>query len=466
MIKNRFLFFALGVIFLPSIVFAQSIGGTKTGTEAAAVASTATTGQANAEYQSTCVSAAEPIVCTNAATALSTATTACKASAITGAAGSLSSGATGSTGSSVSTLGSVGTLAGPLIACQQIMCDASSTEKNTCSTTCTTGCTTSYGCECDDPYTSETACPLLNTCNTSCSNDLSSDSTVNCSNLPSTSSTSATPYNTCITSLKSKAKLLQTKCRKLCESTAMQASSSIVLASTIVSGLGGLQSTITGGNNNGGGSGNTYTPPSTTPPPAVDNTPTPYVSGGGGAACASSDAKCNCLSVAGATWDGKKCNESGSSTPKGLTASNLGTGTSASGTGAADSDGSGSASGTGIAGSYGANVDASINAAGNNANGKNPSGTGAGTGAGSANGGTGSRAGGTGVDNDESGSDLSANGASGSGIAGQKANLFDLISKIYTGKYNEKELGLFASKSDKDKGSSTKKVTRDRSKVK
>lgn len=411
--------------------------------------------QSKAEYASTCTAAKEPIECINTESSLQTATTACKAAAATNIAGSLTS-----TGSNSSTVGSLGSLAGSAIACNNVKCDVSKTEKNTCyqqcmntcqteKTTCDAGCTgpppTMAACKagCTTEYT---------TCTGQCASAQSEDSGYDPSIIPSEKT-----YNSCITSNKTQASTLQKRCRSLCKSTAMQDSSAFTQASTIVSMLTGLKDNINSSTGNTGNTPNTTTPnnQNTTNYPSNYNSTTNDNTGTGDTCAGKTGdalAKCNCTALGGTWSDKTRCTEDASTTDSYGSGSDT---NSPSGTGGNNSSkfskltgASLSPSGSGL-GVTGTSID------------KNASNT---TGSGS----SGLKSGevnNTGLSSDVmSGSSDGTNGLediidnSYPDIVAKDEKIFDLISKIYTNKYNEKELGFFALKSDKKK-----KVSRTRS---
>ena len=474
----------LSLIFTSSVVYSQTeIGSAATSTLSSSLLSKIANSESKKEFQSTCVTVSDTDLTCGGMEAMSTLETVL--TAVEGLATTASKNAIAGVG------GTAVNIATPLLTCStMIKCDTSKTANTTCSNTCSNDCESSTTCEsmadssCVVTALAHSVCvqiykkACIEECKAACTADEKTDNAVRNpeSNGGSTSTTyvPGQDYSTCIAKTKPKAIPLQKKCRELCKTAAYGASSLIMQSVGLAGQLANLKTQITGndGSGSGGDSGDTTIPPPTTytpPDPTTTTTPTPYP-GGDGTTTTQQDcsgktgsalSQCSCSNL-GKTWSSKGCVDSSSN--NNLTLSNVPTGNDASGSGLPNSGNSntkGNPSGTGPSGTG----DIGANNSGLSDSDKNASSQGSGS-TGSTNGS--SLNGNYSSDNANSdelnaGSDTANSGSKSLEIAGKDVDLFAKISTTYTGLYNDKKLGFFASRSEEksDKHLAKKKrVTR------
>ena len=435
---------SLSFLFLiSSVLFANDINTIDKNNTQSSAQTAAAVLQGEQDFQTKCVNVSDPtLTCggSEAEQTLKTAESTAKTSAIAALAGSVG----GSSG--VSTLGSLGELAGVAIACAQIKCDASDSTKSTTQTTCISGCV-------EDPPT------LANytKCIAGCPSAYSSDTTRDCDREVTDTSGSTTPYGTNIKTYKSSAKILQTQCRSLCKAVATQSASFWTQASALAGQLSGLQGTIKGGKNS-----STTTSPDTTTQNNQNPTYTPNnynnSNSGLGDLCSGKTgdalAQCNCTSLGGTWSDKTRCSEGSTTNDSSYGSGSSGSGTNdPAGTGVNNNSAKSSRS-TAIGGGSFSGTGVGVDSASSSSKDKNANGNTYSASSGLKNGES---------NNGSTSSDLLSNSSAGTkgsddiidnsypDIVNKDEKIFDVISKIYTNKYNGKELGFFALESDKKK---------------
>ncbi|MEI6092356.1 MAG: hypothetical protein WCQ47_01580 [bacterium] len=437
--KIKFLLMS-GLFLVSSSLFPGDVTGAKTDNSSSSLLTAASVTQGEQEFETKCVSVSDPTITCGGAEAqstLKTAETTAKTAAIAAFAG------TAGGSSAVSTGGSLGELAGVAIACAQIKCDASDSTKSTTNTTCISGCV-------EDP-------PLMvnyDKCTAGCPSAYGSDTTRDCNRQVTDTSGSTQPYSTGIQTYKASAKTLQTQCRSLCKAVANQSASFWMQATAVAGALSGLQDTIKGGGSTTSTPSNPNITTTPTKPTTTTQSTTPTNSGTGDPCSGKTGdalAQCSCTSLGGTWSDKTRCSEASA------TSSNSSLSTSASGTGTNDATGSNSAKGTGSSSASSSSSDIT----GDSANGKKMGESTASSLSGTKNGSTNSTGSAYGLapnSSAEGDKDAAMNNGVYPDIAGKDEKIFEIISKIYSNKYNEKEIGSFALKSDKKN-----KVTRTRS---
>ena len=472
---KNFLIFLSAFILSNSLVFADTnIGTSTTLTAGSATLSAAALAKSKTDFQKTCVNVSDTDLTCGGAEAQSTlliATSAAEAAAL----------ATISNNSGVNAGATIVDLAEPEATCRtMIKCDTSSkTANSTCAETCQGNCQNSTFCEslaeadCVLATVAHSICvqsekqTCIGLCKEACTSDQTVDDGVrNPNSNGGSTSTVYVPgqdYSTCILKTKPKAQTLQSKCRNLCTSIVHGAASITTQTLGTVKSLADTKKTIQG-DGSGNGGDNTPPPPTTTTPPpdpTIPPTPTPYPDGGGPTTQQDCSGKtgtalsqCSCSNL-GKTWSSKGCVDSSSNNNLTLTGNS----------GLPDSGNSSTNGGPSGTGPSGTGLDTGANNSGLSDNDKKAgsqggSGTGSTTGS-SLNGNY--SANNTNPDELNPDSDLTNSGDKFPEIAGKDVDLFAKISTTYTGLYNDKKLGFFASKSEEksDKPIAKKKrVTR------